>query len=508
MRTCPLIRRIALVVVVLGAGVAHAESPIAYGTRFAAPGFSGTLLLGASGSRAIVEQFIELAGGKRARTVLVELPGEPGGSVSVDQVAGLLDAGTADLVRVPIDDAERLERAVAEAKGVWVTGSGRSVATEDARRLAGVLRACLARGGVVGAAGPVILLIGDDPGSGHVGVIPGMTLGLGEAPTPGYVDLALGPRSALVVRGRRATVLGDGSVHVNLAASPTHPARSRRLGAGRTMDLVALSRAAVARAGAVFPPSKPAPPEVPGAGRLFIGGGGGVTTSLVRQFITAAGGSDGLILVIPTALGESARNGRGDAATLLRAGARRVKILNARTPAEAEHDESLDLLREAGGIWFSGGRQWRLVDAFLDTRAQALMLDMLRRGGAVFGSSAGASIQAGYMVRGHPLGNQVMMAEGYERGLGFLPGVAIDQHFTQRGRHPDLREVKVAYPQLLGIGIDEGTFLVVRGRVATVVGRHRVAFYDRSLPVDAGEREYESIGEGEKYDLVERRRLR
>ena len=48
---------------------------------------------------------------------------------------------------------------------------------------------------------------------------------------------------------------------------------------------------------------------------------------------------------------------------------------------------------------------------------------VLARGGVIGGSSAGASIQADYMVRGDPLGNTNMMAAGYERGLGFLKGV-------------------------------------------------------------------------------------
>lgn len=55
-------------------------------------------------------------------------------------------------------------------------------------------------------------------------------------------------------------------------------------------------------------------------------------------------------------------------------------------------------------------------------------MKLLARGGIVGGSSAGASIQGDYMPRGDPLGNTQMMAEGYERGLGFLTGVEIDAH--------------------------------------------------------------------------------
>ncbi len=55
-----------------------------------------------------------------------------------------------------------------------------------------------------------------------------------------------------------------------------------------------------------------------------------------------------------------------------------------------------------------------------------------------------------------------MMCEGYERGFCFLPGVAIDQHFAQRKRFGDMTELMKAYPQYLGIGLDEATAIVVQ----------------------------------------------
>jgi cyanophycinase len=62
------------------------------------------------------------------------------------------------------------------------------------------------------------------------------------------------------------------------------------------------------------------------------------------------------------------------------------------------------------------------------------MAVLLERGGVVGGSSAGATIQGSYMVRGAPEGNQIMMAPGHEEGFGFLRASAIDQHVTTRGR--------------------------------------------------------------------------
>ena len=75
---------------------------------------------------------------------------------------------------------------------------------------------------------------------------------------------------------------------------------------------------------------------------------------------------------------------------------------------------------------------------------------------------AGATIQGDYLVRGAPAGPDVMMCEGYERAMGFLPGVAIDQHFSARNRFKDMTALVKQYPQFLGIGLDEGTALVVQ----------------------------------------------
>jgi len=165
-------------------------------------------------------------------------------------------------------------------------------------------------------------------------------------------------------------------------------------------------------------------------------------------------------------------------------------------------------LRSAKAIWFGGGRQWRFVDAYEGTSVLPLLHDVLQRGGVIGGSSAGASIQAEYMVRGNPLGNTDMMAVGYERGFGFLPGTAIDQHFTQRKRFDDLLGVVRTYPQLLGIGIDEGTALVVRGAEAEVMGEGAVHFCGAaSLDAAGGDSFWTHVSAGKRYDLVMRRLL-
>src|SRR4029077_3551259 len=149
-----------------------------------------------------------------------------------------------------------------------------------------------------------------------------------------------------------------------------------------------------------------------------------------------------------------------------KAGAKKATVLKARTQAEVESKAFLDTLREATGLWFDGGRQWRFVDCYENTKALPLMFDVLQRGGVIGGTSAGATIQGEYLARGGVFNNFDIRYEGYERGLGFLKGVAIDQHFSQRKRHSDMTSLMKVYPQYLGIGLDEATAIVVQGSVA------------------------------------------
>ncbi|MDO8349178.1 MAG: cyanophycinase, partial [Planctomycetota bacterium] len=141
--------------------------------------------------------------------------------------------------------------------------------------------------------------------------------------------------------------------------------------------------------------------------------------------------------------------------------------------------ERLAVLADATAVWFGGGRQWRLCDAFDGTPAVAAFHAVLARGGVIGGSSAGATIQGEFLVRGNPLGNADEWCEGYDRGFGFLPGCAIDQHFLARNRTADLRDLIEQFPQLIGLGIDEGTAAIVRGNELEVLGDSRIAVFDR-----------------------------
>ena len=321
---------------------------------------------------------------------------------------------------------------------------------------------------------------------------------------PNRIGFSIPTNTGLTIIGRRLEVLGDAPVSILLAASPGRPLREFQLHPGVQHDWTMLRRAALERAQDPFPPL-PAPPPIVEHGSLVIVGGGAMTREITDKFLELAGGPDAPIVLLPIAAGDSLSGDEAnDTRVLNRAGATHVKSLRARTRAEVESPEFAAALSSAKGVWFNGGRQWRFVDAYMGTKAEELFRDVLRRGGVIGGSSAGASIQSQYMPRGSPLGNLDMMAEGYERGLAFLPGAAVDQHFTQRKRHSDMTALMRRYPQLLGIGIDEGTALIVQGSTAQILGRGHVHFYNYLPGPPAGPTDYTRASPGQRFDLIER----
>jgi cyanophycinase len=502
--------------------------------RIRPSGIDGSLLLCGEGqpSRAVVKKFLELAGGDKARLVLFLAAADGTDRAVLAKLTEEWQASQPESVVVlPAWSHKAAEGngtldTLRKATGVWIGGGARSKDEALETTLEPELRELLQRKGVVAATAGAAArtaqrhLMADGAevkAAAGWDLLPGAVLDLSPRKAEqqshfqaalsrgqGLFGIGIEEGAALLVQGRDLRILGDGQVLAYLADAPPRPARTIAWKAGGVADLTALRRAAVERSGPPFPSREAAVPEVP-SGTLVIVGGGGMPEGLARKFIDLAGGDDALIVMLPTSMPDPIPANQDG--FLKRAGARNVRVLTARERADVEAPEFLDVLKKATGVWFGGGRQWRFVDAYAGTKAEPLLHDVLRRGGVIGGSSAGASIQGEYMCRGNPLGPTDIMSEGYERGLNFLPGVAIDQHFTQRRRLPDMTALMKTYPQLLGIGLDEATALVVQGHVAVVTGRGKAHFYDRRKPVEEGKPDYEAVADGSRYDLKERKVL-
>lgn len=490
------------------AAVAEESKPtVADRHRIDPAGIPGTLVLsGADVSDAALRTMLRRGKDERVVVLHGNSDEEPAVVERLRELAKDANVESVEAMRVgPKSDLGTLSTATA----IWVAAADRdaaaSILTKPVRE---ALTSAAQRGATIGAAGPAVETLG---------LLPDAHLSLGSEEDneesalddlvqshPGSVGYAIDSDAAMVVRGRRIGVVGDGAVRVVLPRCEWREEHVLRLeGPRAAADLTALRLSALDRFLPAYPSAAPPAPCV-AKGTLIIIGGGGMPRGIVRRFVEAAGGEKARIVLLPTAVPDPVPERSRLAEEFREAGAAKVTILPGRTHDVVDGEASLKALREATGLWFGGGRQWRFADAYLGTEALELMHGVLERDGVIMGSSAGASIQGGYLARANPLGNRDIMAEGYERGLGFLPGVAIDQHFAQRRRFRDMTSLVDRYPQLLGIGIDEATALVVRGQRGEVTGRGEVHFYDRRQPVRADEPDHLSLPAGSVYDLVER----
>ncbi|MYH48842.1 MAG: cyanophycinase [Gammaproteobacteria bacterium] len=241
----------------------------------------------------------------------------------------------------------------------------------------------------------------------------------------------------------------------------------------------------------------------PANGSLVVVGGAMQDLGIVRRFIDLAGGPDAPIVVIPTAGGAAEYDQFYPGLRQFRAaGATNLTVIHTNDRGEADSEAFVRPIREAGGVWFPGGRQWRIADSYLDTRTEEELHRLLERGGVIGGSSAGASIQGSYLIRGDTQTNTIMMGD-HEEGFGFLRNVGIDQHLLRRNRQFDMLEVMEAMPDLLGIGSDENTASVVQGDEFEVIGESYVVIYDTSVQIDTGG-DFYFLAPGDRFNMATR----
>jgi cyanophycinase len=188
---------------------------------------------------------------------------------------------------------------------------------------------------------------------------------------------------------------------------------------------------------------------------------------------------------------------------------------------DAQDDERVRILDRCGGVFFTGGDQLRITSKLGGTAVCDRMHALYGSGGVIAGTSAGASVLtetmmvAGSGEKTHRISDSLMLSPG----LGFLPGVVIDQHFAERGRIARLLGVVAHSPRTLGIGIDENTAIEIsHGTEFRVNGAGAVYVLD-GRPVthtNISEEETEKtmsmfdvrlhvLSQGDCFDMVDRR---
>jgi cyanophycinase len=226
------------------------------------------------------------------------------------------------------------------------------------------------------------------------------------------------------------------------------------------------------------------------SGTLFIVGGGTQPLTLVQDFVRRAGGDTARIVVFAMASTVGEKSGEESAARFRTMGAQARNVWITRE--QANTDSVARLLDGATAVWFGGGDQNRLTAVLRGTVTERAIRARFDQGAVIGGTSAGAAVLSTPMITGDELGQRRDTTEAWTRvsrgsvavdsGFGYLTTAIVDQHFLRRKRHNRLMSLVLAQPPHLGVGIDEGTALIVEPS-----GLWRVEGASSVLIVDARE---------------------
>lgn len=200
-------------------------------------------------------------------------------------------------------------------------------------------------------------------------------------------------------------------------------------------------------------------------------------------------------------------------------GVKNIKRLDVNNRKDAFDTENAKLVREADLLFFTGGDQLRITSILGGTPIYDALKELCCNGGLIAGTSAGASVMSDTMiVTGEDDESPRKCTLKMSPGLGLLKNIIVDQHFAQRGRIGRLLTGIAQNPEVLGIGIDEDTAIIVSDSgIVEVIGSGAVYFIDGSsiLYSNVSEQHAEDVlsmfnvklhvlKEGNRFNLIEK----
>jgi cyanophycinase len=180
--------------------------------------------------------------------------------------------------------------------------------------------------------------------------------------------------------------------------------------------------------------------------------------SLLAEFVRRAGGADARLIIIPAASIEPKRRAEQYTRIFRQLGASEIRVVHAEIGATPD---DLLLIENATGIFVTGGDQEKLMRCLRSTGCAGAIVNAVRSGAVYCGTSAGAAAVSKKMIFARTLKNGREVLDVAE-GLGLVPSVIVDQHFSERQRLPRLVDA-VKKHGLTGIGLDENTAAVWEG---------------------------------------------
>ncbi|MCK0178950.1 cyanophycinase [Flavobacteriaceae bacterium S0862] len=209
-----------------------------------------------------------------------------------------------------------------------------------------------------------------------------------------------------------------------------------------------------------------------------------IEEGILFHVVKEAGGIDAKIVVIPTASSIPVEVGENYLEAFTTLGCKNVHILDIRSKKDSEKAASIELIKSANCIMFSGGDQSKITKRIGDTNIHKILLDRYKNeeGFVVAGTSAGAMAMTNEMIAGgSPRDAFIKGAVTMYHGLGLIPELMIDTHFIKRGRFGRVSEAVASFPNLLGIGLAEDTGMIIKnGNDCTVIGSGMAIIFDGS----------------------------
>ena len=206
-----------------------------------------------------------------------------------------------------------------------------------------------------------------------------------------------------------------------------------------------------------------------------------VTEGILSRIVIESGGANAKIVIIPTASSIPVEVGKNYLTAFRKLGCKHLKVLDIRTREQSNSDESVELIKWADCIMFSGGDQSRISEFIKDTKIHTVLKERLINERIVIaGTSAGAMAMSKEMIRGGSVADSLLVGSVLlGEGLNFMPELIIDTHFIGRGRFGRVAEAVAHFPNLVGIGLAEDTGIIIEnGENCTVIGTGMVILFD------------------------------
>lgn len=218
-----------------------------------------------------------------------------------------------------------------------------------------------------------------------------------------------------------------------------------------------------------------------GRGELILIGGGPRTQSLLKKIVEI---SRNKILIVPLASEIPSEVAMSISNELISVGAKNINVFSC-IEGELDQERCLLEIQNANLIFFTGGSQNKLMNAFRNTKSLALIRNRFQKDLSLSGTSAGTAIMSDIMLTGNPKhpytsieGVRPQMVET-TTGFGFVNRFILDQHFLMRNRQNRLLSIVLDHAPSVGVGIDESTAIHMKNDHSfEVIGDSSVMVYD------------------------------